>query len=321
MSRPQAVALPPFSHQGLFKDLCQCRNLSSHASPGWGRCSSRRLSSSQPPSDPPSPASSASTPATRRTSRAAASLLLGELNCISCHRGRPTESLNRKQAPILDHVGGRVRVSYLRKFLSDPQATKPGTSMPNLFATDPEREQKVEALVHFLASTGSLKHERSDAKGVTAGRDLYSKVGCVVCHGTRDAVGNQDKVFATSVPLGNLKAKYAVGSLAAFLDNPHGVRPSGRMPKLLNAKEARDVAHYLLQGIKVTLPQGQGDDRNTPTTKANWDKLPDFDKLKAKASGTGAAFDLGIARRGSNYALEFEGFLKIDRDGDLSRSP
>ncbi len=239
-------------------------------------------------------------------------LLLGELNCVSCHQ--PADKvLPRKEAPILDHVAGRVRVSYLRKFLNDPQAAKPGSPMPNLFVGDPEREQKVEALVQFLASTGSLKQERSDGKAATSGRDLYQKVGCVACHGTRDAAGKQDKVIATSVPLGDLKAKYSITSLAVFLDNPHGVRPSGRMPKLLNAKESKDVANFLLQGVKVALPQGSG----TTTylyVEGSFDKVPDFDKGKPNASGTGAAFDLAAAKRGDNYALEFEGFLKIDQE-------
>ena len=63
-------------------------------------------------------------------------LLLGELNCLSCHKPQssPGLLLSHKQAPILDNVGSRVRRSYLRKFLRDPQAIKPGTTMPNLFA-------------------------------------------------------------------------------------------------------------------------------------------------------------------------------------------
>ncbi len=41
-------------------------------------------------------------------------LLLGELNCISCHKPEAGQegSLPRKQAPILDGVAGRVRRSY-----------------------------------------------------------------------------------------------------------------------------------------------------------------------------------------------------------------
>ncbi len=80
-------------------------------------------------------------------------LLLGELNCVSCHQ-TSDNAVWRKPAPILDEVAGRVRVSHLKKFLADPQAVKPGTTMPNLFAGDPDKAQKVEALVHFLASTG-----------------------------------------------------------------------------------------------------------------------------------------------------------------------
>src|SRR5262245_54172105 len=64
-------------------------------------------------------------------------LLLGELNCTGCH-ATPDKAAPRKQAPILDGVGGRVRVRHLRKFLADPQAVKPGTTMPNLLAKDPD---------------------------------------------------------------------------------------------------------------------------------------------------------------------------------------
>jgi mono/diheme cytochrome c family protein len=241
-------------------------------------------------------------------------LLLGELNCVSCHQA-DDKAVSRKQAPVLDHVAARVRVSHLKAFLSDPQAVKPGTSMPNVLAGDPEREQKVEALVHFLASTGALKQERFDAKAATNGRDLYHKVGCVACHGTRDASGQADKTLPTSVPLGDLKAKYTIASLAAFLDNPHGVRPSGRMPKLLKDKETKDVANYLLQGIKFAAPQGRGA-AAFAYYEGSWDKLPDFDKLQPKETGTGPAFDLAAARRDSNYALKFEGVFKLDQDAD-----
>ncbi len=240
-------------------------------------------------------------------------LLLGELNCTSCHAPATDAAVNRKQAPILDHVGARVRVSHLKKFLADPQATKPGTTMPNVFGGDTDKTAKIEALVHFLATTGTPRQERPDFKAVTAGRDLYSKVGCVACHGPRDARGLAERTPAGCVPLGDLKGKYTISSLAAFLGDPLQTRPSGRMPHLLfTAKEAHDVAHYLIQGVKVDLTQGA-------TTYAyyegSWTRLPDFDKLKPVATGTGAAFHLGVARRGGDYGVRFEGFFKADRAG------
>src|SRR5262249_1147250 len=92
-------------------------------------------------------------------------LLLRELSCLSCHTtGEP--AVARKEPPVLDPMASRVRVSWLRKFLADPQTTKPGTTMPGLFVGDPERDPKVEALVQFLASTGRLKVGHSERKRI-----------------------------------------------------------------------------------------------------------------------------------------------------------
>jgi mono/diheme cytochrome c family protein len=239
-------------------------------------------------------------------------LLLGELNCLSCHSSSDA-GLLRKQAPILDHVGGRVRVGWLRKFLRDPHDVKPGTTMPALLTGDAARDEKVEALVHFLASTGSPRQERPHTTAIGFGHDLYHKVGCVACHGPRDAGGKAEKTPANPVPLGDLTAKYTIASLAAFLEQPHQARPSGRMPKLLQGKEARDVATYLLQGIK-----GNFTGRGTTAFsyhEGSWGDIPDFGKMKPIASGLASGFDLGAARRGTDFGLRFEGFFLIEREG------
>lgn len=242
-------------------------------------------------------------------------LLLGELNCISCHQSSEA-SAARKQAPVLDEVGSRVRVSYLRQSLRDPQAVKPGTTMPALFVGDPKRDEKIEALVHLLASTGApLQGRPADRKTLAAGRDLYQRVGCVACHGSRDVAGRPETVLSTSVPLGELAAKYTLAGLTAFLENPLHSRPSGRMPRLLADKEARAVAAYLLQQGHPSAPVGTGTVRYA-YFEGSWEQLPDFEKLKPNAAGTGIGFDLGVARRGSNYALRFDGFFRSEREGN-----
>ncbi len=244
-------------------------------------------------------------------------LLLGELNCISCHRPEVGQEvhLQRKQAPILDAVGSRVRRSYLRKYLSDPQTIKSGSTMPNLLAGLPEAERgsTIEALVHFLASTGTLRQGRPDTKSVALGKQLFHQVGCVACHGTRDNAGDAAKRLPTSVPLGDLRAKYSLFSLAAFLENPHTVRPSGRMPGILTAQEAKQVANYLLQGV------GFADAATNMTYtyyEGTWDRLPDFTKLKPLATGRAAGFEVSVARRPGDFALRFEGYLPIERAGE-----
>src|SRR5688572_10506476 len=59
--------------------------------------------------------------------QAAGQLLLGELNCTSCHQADESlaAAVQKKQAPVLDSVCSRVKPQYLLKFLNDPQATKP----------------------------------------------------------------------------------------------------------------------------------------------------------------------------------------------------
>ncbi len=243
-------------------------------------------------------------------------LLYSALNCASCHAvaGAPVDV---KPAPILDGVGLRVKRSYLKQFLSDPHATKPGTTMPNLFAglDDADKQAKVEALVHYLASTGAPTQVRPDGKGISAGQDLYHKVGCVACHGTRDAKGHQAVLLPTSVPLGNLKAKYTLASLKTFLENPHKVRPSGRMPGIVVGKEANDVANYLMQG---TVAGATGTNMTYAYYEGAWTKLPDFDKLKPVKSGQTSDFDLGVAGRINDCAIKFEGFVKIANDGNYT---
>ncbi len=244
-------------------------------------------------------------------------LLLGELNCVSCHKveGIAAELIQTKQAPILDHIGGRVRPEFLRAYLADPRKAKPGTTMPNVFANLPEAEAKeeIEALVHFLASTGVALESPVRALQIGFGERVYHQVGCVACHGARKDGKHDD--LKTSVPLGDLTQKYTVTGLATFLQDPLAIRPSGRMPALnLKGDESRDVAHFLLEGLSV---------KNEPNLKyqyyeGEWDKLPGFDKLKPLSQGTVDDFNIRVRKRTNNYAIRFEGYLQIDREGDYA---
>ena len=123
--------------------------------------------------------------------------------------------------------------------------------MPNVLAAFPpqERKEKLEALVHFLASTGSFVDTHPVPKSITKGKKLFHEIGCAACHGPYEA---NLKNEATVIPLGNLSKKYSIVSLTLFLQDPHKTRPSGRMPGLhLTFAEAQDISHYLLSSLKV----------------------------------------------------------------------
>jgi len=238
-------------------------------------------------------------------------LLLGELNCAACHQGESTVSghLLTRQAPILDEVGSRVRPEFLRAFLADPRKTKPGTTMPNLFATTSpaERDQQVESLVHFLASTGEFLEAGPIAPAVNRGETLFHHVGCVACH---DARREDSPRLPTSVPLPvEMEAKYSIPGLIGFLKDPLHTRPSGRMPQLnLSDDEARDIASYLLKNLEA---EGVVD---FAYYEGSWQELPDFSKLTPVASGKTASFDVNIGRP-DNFAVVFKAKVQIARDG------
>jgi mono/diheme cytochrome c family protein len=240
-------------------------------------------------------------------------LLLGELGCASCHQA---DGARRRQAPILDHVGARARAGHLRQFLADPRKTKPGTLMPDLLRDDPRKAEEVEALVHLLASRGAIRHARPSPKMLTRGRDLHEKVGCVACHGSRNALGKPEQVLSGSVPMGDLETKYSLPGLAGFLADPLHARPSGRMPRLLTAEEAKAVAGYLLQGLSPPLV-GKGTAAFS-YYEGRFEKLPDFAKLKPKATGVVGGFDIGVAARESSYALRFSAVLPVERAGEYT---
>lgn len=241
-------------------------------------------------------------------------LLLGELNCTSCHRNYTASVIPPRQAPILDGIGGRVRATYLKAFLENPQAAKPGTVMPNVLAalSEQEREDSTDALVHFLASTGVLIDVPPTPKSIAKGKKLFHEIGCAACHGPQGAPLKDD---ATVLPLGDLSKKYTVISLTNFLNDPHRTRPSGRMPSLnLNSSESIDIAHYLLANLA-------GAEGGANMTYSYYEfakqpaKLPDFAKLKPTATGPSIGFDLNNARRTDNVALKFDGFLLIEAEG------
>lgn len=205
----------------------------------------------------------------------AGSVLISELRCAACHSGATDSSLPEKSAPDLSQVGSRIRPDYLRRFLEAPHSEQPGTAMPDLLASKPESERRKisEALTHFLiaqsqptATTSSTAQPDKES-----GKSLFHSVGCVACHGPKDAelaaslnrslaeeeeeeeeededpvLAARKKIKPNEVPLGHVAEKYSLKSLQAFLFQPLLVRSSGRMPDMkLTEAEAMAIASYL----------------------------------------------------------------------------
>ncbi|RIK83629.1 MAG: cytochrome c1 [Planctomycetota bacterium] len=244
-------------------------------------------------------------------------LLLGDLNCTSCHaaEGQAKSLISPKQAPLLGDVAGRADIEHVGQYIYDPYATKPGTTMPAVLATLPEaqRGRAAEALTHYLMSIRKSTFALSapDGTAIARGETLFHSVGCVACHAPRRALSvDLDEPLGPSVPLGKLERKYSIAGLAAFLRDPLAVRPSGRMPHMaLTAAQADDLANYLLKDTDAPAPLKYA------YYEGNWNDIPDFDRLAPVSTGNASSFGLGPERRKDGFGLRFDGFLNIAEEG------
>ncbi len=247
-----------------------------------------------------------------KSSQIGGRMLISQLGCTACHATDDATLVNRT-APLLGQVAGRLRPDHLLKFIGSPHEAKTGTVMPDLFhgVKADEKTRQTEAIASYLLSTGRLMDRSGDTAAAKRGEEAFHTIGCAACHAPRRGDADLD---ATSVPLGDLTAKYSLDSLSRFLANPHVVRPSGLMPKLVNdMSEARDIACYLL-GTSIIVPGAEQFQANVYF--GSWDKLPNFDEMKPDKTGTTSGFDLKLAGRDSDFAMTFEAYLPVSIAGE-----
>ncbi|MEX2671431.1 MAG: c-type cytochrome [Phycisphaeraceae bacterium] len=259
-------------------------------------------------------------------------LLLGELNCVACHHAEPAQAAGGatggaaawqtgKGGPDLSEVGARVTPAYLREYLADPHAVKPGTTMPHVLngLDEAARSETVEALTHFLVSQGGPIADSAafaSEREIETGRDLYHSVGCAACH-------TADHGETAAVPLAGLARKTTVEALTGFLADPHATRPSGRMPSLdLTDDEARRIAVYLLrEQAAQSLADDEGEQPGLDYKyyeRQMGSALPNFHALgEPTQAGVIEQFDIDIdGRRDDEFAIRYTGVVEIDREGD-----
>src|ERR1041385_101421 len=258
-------------------------------------------------------------------------LLWNELNCSACHTD--TSGAGRT-GPVLGKNGLRLTAQYLRAFLTNPDAEKHGTTMPDLLRG---RGDTAEALTHFLDEPADESEKGFSAQPgkIAQGRVLYHTVGCVACHAPEEswqAVMGKDQnaqidpelVGAGSIPIGPLAKKMTVGQLAKFLRDPAKYRKSGRMPSLsLREGEAEAIAMYLLRA-QASDPSAAG---AKPKTMPGLDyeyfendfgSEPNWDALKPVSTGTVETFDIRAKRREQSFGFRFTGMIHVPTTGNYT---
>ncbi|MCA9074943.1 MAG: c-type cytochrome [Planctomycetaceae bacterium] len=230
----------------------------------------------------------------------AGSLLIGELSCVNCHHSKD-DWLQPKRGPRLNGVGNRLQQEWLRRYLSDPQVVKPGTTMPDVLSslTVDQRAEAIDALVAFLSTQqqpfavlkadgiAPVIHEFWKRGNRERGAEWYHSIGCVACH-EPDADYETDEAKPSaidelleeldeeqiaelglsaaarrveSIPHGDLPSKYTLRSLTMMLLDPSIVRPNSRMPSLRLTPQEAADIAAYLLGENVSNETGYENDQ------------------------------------------------------------
>ena len=274
-------------------------------------------------------------------------VLLGELNCLSCHEPATELSgrLLARAAPDLAALKERVTVEWLTAYLASPATEKPGTAMPevlhSLEAADRDRVARSLARYLFFEKEEPAVSVRGSADvseefpvfrfraTVERGHRLFHSIGCVACHAP-EASGAEPAI--PSIPLPDLAAKTSVAALTRFLLDPRSVRPSGRMPSLyLTPGEAEDLAIYLLRDQAPPVVERRGgfefeyylDPEQDEDAAGFFNRPPlDLDTLEPAAEGRigRLSLRLPVEMNYGNHAFRFTGLMSVPETGRYTLS-
>ena len=182
--------------------------------------------------------------------------LADRLGCANCH-GMLEMPGHPSLGPPLDASTG-LRDDWLRDWLIDPRAIRPGTPMPG-FGLD---QAQAADLAAFLSSV-SEPETRPDREGQMAmnvadadrGRLLFRSSGCLACHDRGGAV--ESSVIRPAPDLLGLGLKRSRASVTSYLGGSSRDDPGRHRPSLgLTADSAAHLASYLTDPVGRA-PEGE----------------------------------------------------------------
>lgn len=144
-------------------------------------------------------------------------------SCTSCHTIGNTGGT---VGPVLDQVANRRTEEWLRTWLRNPQAVKPGTRMPNFEFTDGEIDTLLRDLRSLRREFDSQAILTGAASPEEAGQRLFEAYDCYACHriGRRGRYNGPDLTWV---------GKWQDMSWEkTWLADPAAQRPGTFMPKL-----------------------------------------------------------------------------------------
>jgi mono/diheme cytochrome c family protein len=184
---------------------------------------------------------------------------LANLRCLKCHSAPGVFGVASSMpelatdAPNLLDAGARLQTDWMVRWISDPKALRPSSTMPKLLHDQPEA--KARDLAAYLATLGG-EPEKAEVptppEAISGGGRLFANLGCVGCH---TLPSNDDwSKDPKRVPLRFVASKWKPRALVAFLQQPDRHYAWIKMPNFhLSTEEAAKLAAYLTSPPRAKL--------------------------------------------------------------------
>ena len=217
--------------------------------------------------------------------------LVEAFGCAHCHPGAFPSVIAPPPGPSLADAGKRLGRSWLVNWLAEPVKVRPGAHMPAVFAADRAGFVERWLVADHLSGGGDRRAADKPAGDHRMGRRHFLGLGCAACHIVPDVPrAEQETLNRTS--LVGLGDRLSAADLAAFLVNPHGRYPDGRMPRLpVTPEQARDMAAYLL----LWSPRSDPPAADPPTAEEVQNAVRKLGAADARAASVTLLRDRGCA--------------------------
>ncbi len=172
--------------------------------------------------------------------------LARRLGCARCHASAFPGVAEPPPGPSLADTADRLGRDWVLRWLADPAQVHADARMPALFAPDRTGFAERWLIAEHLAGARGARPAADPAGDHRAGRLAYLNLGCAACHPIPDLPRAQ-QADLDRTPLRGLGDRMSAEQLTAFLGNPHGRYPDGRMPRIpVPPQTGRDLSAYLL---------------------------------------------------------------------------
>ncbi len=178
----------------------------------------------------------------------------GKYGCARCHQNALPAITDPPPGPSLADVSRRISRNWLFNWLADPAKVRADAHMPALFTSDRAGFVDRWLIAQYLTrNAGNTQVEPSGSGDHRAGRLAFLSLGCATCHFLPE-VDRAEQRDLGRIAFTGLGDRMRTEDITAFLGNPHGRYPDGRMPRLpVPSDAARHIAAYLLLWSKPTV--------------------------------------------------------------------